>query len=81
MSRDEKQSTHMRAEKETEKLSQRNREMIDLTHQFRWASQVALVVKNPPANPGDAKDVGPIPRLGRYPRVGNDNPLQYSCYG
>jgi len=29
------------------------------------ASQVALVVKNPPANVGDIKDVGLIPGLGR----------------
>ena len=26
-----------------------------------WASQVALVVKNPPANAGDSRDVGSIP--------------------
>ena len=26
-----------------------------------WASQVALVVKNPPANTGDIRDVGSIP--------------------
>ena len=44
-----------------------------------WASQVALVVKNPPANAGDLRDVGSIPRLGRSPGVGNGNPLQYSC--
>ena len=25
------------------------------------------VVKNPPANAGDAGDLGSIPRLGRYP--------------
>ena len=43
------------------------------------ASQVALVVKNLPANAGDIKDVGLIPGLGRYPRDGNGNPLQYSC--
>ena len=24
-------------------------------------------------------DLGPIPRLGRSPGRGNDNPLQYSC--
>ena len=29
---------------------------------------VALVVKNPPANAGDARDVGSIPGLGRSPR-------------
>ena len=36
------------------------------------------VVKNPPANAGD---VGLIPGLGRSPRVGNINPLQYSSLG
>ena len=28
---------------------------------------------------GDSEDVGSIPRLGRSPGGGNDNPLQYSC--
>ena len=42
------------------------------------ASQVALVVKNPPANAGDARDKGSISGLGRSPGVGNGNPLQYS---
>ena len=37
------------------------------------------MVKNPPANEGDARDVGLIPGLGRSPGVGNGNPLQYSC--
>ena len=37
------------------------------------------VVKNPPANAGDAGDVGSIPGLGRSPGDGNGNPLQYSC--
>ena len=39
------------------------------------------VVKNPPANAGDTRDVGSIPGSGRSPRVGNGNPLQYSCLG
>ena len=43
------------------------------------ASQVALVVKNPPANAGDIRDVGSIPGSGRSPGEGHDNPLQYSC--
>ena len=43
------------------------------------ASQVALMVKNPPANAGDIRDTGSIPGLGRSPRGGNGNPLQYSC--
>ena len=42
-------------------------------------SQVALVVKNPPANAGDARNVGSIPGSGRSPGVGNGNPHQYSC--
>ena len=37
------------------------------------------MVKNPPANEGDARDVGLIPGSGRSPGVGNGNPLQYSC--
>ena len=36
------------------------------------------VVRNSPANAGDAKSVGSIPGLVRYPGVGNSNPLQYS---
>ena len=42
-------------------------------------SQVALVVKNPPANARDLKDMGSIPGLGRSPGAGHGNPLQYSC--
>ena len=33
-----------------------------------WASQVVLVVKNPPADAGDVRDTGSIPGLGRFPR-------------
>ena len=36
------------------------------------------MVKNPPANAGDA---GSIPGSGRSPRGGNGNLLQYSCLG
>ena len=43
------------------------------------ASQVALAVKNSPANAGDIRDVGSIPGSGRSPEGGNVNPLQYSC--
>ena len=43
------------------------------------ASQVVLVVKNPPANMGDIRDTGSIPGLGRSPGEGTSNPLQYSC--
>ena len=37
------------------------------------------VVKNLPANAGDAKDMGSIPGLERSPGGGHGNPLQYSC--
>ena len=43
------------------------------------ASQVVLMVKNPPANAGDITDVGLIPELGRSPGEGHGNPLQHSC--
>ena len=45
------------------------------------ASQVVLVVKNPPASAGDIRDVGSTPGLGRFPREGNGTSLQYSCLG
>ena len=40
---------------------------------------MALVVKNPPANAGDIRDVGSIPGSGRSPGGEHGNPLQYSC--
>ena len=42
-------------------------------------SQVALVVKNLPANAGDIRDLGLIPGSGRPPGEGTGNPLHYSC--
>ena len=41
--------------------------------------QVALVVKNPPANTGDIRDAGLIPGSERSPGGRHGNPLQYSC--
>ena len=38
-----------------------------------------LVVKDLPANAGDARDMGSIPGLIRSPGRGNGNPFQYSC--
>ena len=43
-----------------------------------WASYVAIIVKNLPANAGDARDKGWIPGSGRSPGEGKGNPLQYS---
>ena len=44
-----------------------------------WASQVALVIKNLPANAGELSDVGLISGYGRSPEVGHGSLLQYSC--
>ena len=37
------------------------------------------VVKNPPTNAGDVRDVVSVPGLGRPPGGGHGNPLQCSC--
>ena len=39
------------------------------------------MVKNLPANIGDVRDTGLIPRSGRPPGEGNGNRLQYTCLG
>ena len=54
-------------------------EYFSRAHTFSRAPQVALAVKNLPANIGDVRDVGFIPGLERFPGEGNDNSLQYSC--
>ena len=46
---------------------------------YIWASQVVLVIKNPPTNARDMRDLGSIPGMGRSPGEGNGNPLQSSC--
>ena len=43
------------------------------SHMAQW--------KNPPAKAGDARNSGTIPGSGRFPGVGNSNPLQYSYLG
>ena len=42
-------------------------------------SLMAQLVKNPPANAGDIRDMSLIPGSGRSPGEGNGNLLQYSC--
>jgi len=37
------------------------------------------VAKNPLTNAGDVRDASSIPGMGRSPREGNGNLLQYSC--
>ena len=43
------------------------------------ASQIVLVVKNPPANAEDIRNVCSVSGLGRSPGGWHGNPLQYSC--
>ena len=50
-----------------------------MVYNIFWSSQVALVVKNLPANAGDIRDADLIPGSGRSPGGGHGNPLQYSC--
>ena len=45
----------------------------------KWASQLALVVKNLPVDAGDARDTGSIPGSGRYSGEGKGSPPQYFC--
>ena len=42
--------------------------------------QGGTVVKNLPANAGDARQVGLIPGSGRFPSVGNGNPLHIPAW-
>ena len=54
---------------------------------IKWRGSLSLglsggaVVKNLPANAGDARDSGLIPGWERSPGKGNGNPLQDSCLG
>ena len=59
-----------------------NKKIINLNKlelNFQWASQVAPVVKDPPANSGDVSDAGSIPGLGRSPGGGHGNPSILAC--
>ena len=60
----------------------KNSKMIDLdsTISKTGAFQVELVVKNPPTNARDSRDLGLIPGSRRSPGVGSGNPLHYSCW-
>jgi len=46
---------------------------------YFWGFSGGTAVKNLPANAGDTRDTGSIPGSGRCLKVGNDNPLKYSC--
>ena len=52
--------------------------ILSETKYLLW-NYVFTVVKNPPANAGDAGATNSIPGLGRSP--GKGDPLKYSCLG
>ena len=52
---------------------------LDMGEPQPWASEAALVVKNPAANAGNIRDAGSVPGSGRFRGEGNSNPLQCSC--
>ena len=52
---------------------------INISHMRLWGFADGSAGKESPCNAGDTGDVGLIPGLGRSPRRGNGNPLQYSC--
>ena len=54
------------------------RETFYKNYQINWASQVALVGKEPACQCRTHRDEGSIPGLGRSPGGGHGNPLQYS---
>ena len=54
--------------------------LFEVRNDKTWIT-ASLVVKNSPANAGDAGDVVSIPGSGRSPGEGNGNPLQHSCLG
>ena len=51
----------------------------DLLRLRGMTSQVALVVKSPPAKAGDLRDADSIPGSGRSPGGRHGNPFHYSC--
>ena len=62
-----------------EKILAPCREVLSHNYPCCGASWLVPVVKNPPANAGDIRDMGSIPGSGRSPEGGHGHPLQYSC--
>ena len=56
-----------------------NFQLAYIPRDFFWASQMALVIKNLPADAEEVRDMGLNHGSGRPPGVGRGNPLLYSC--
>ena len=63
----------------TTSCNQQSTHSLRVTIMYNGASQVALVLNDPPASAGDIRNTGSIHGLGRSPGRGPGNPLQYSC--
>ena len=61
------------------KLERDNRILKAVKYKRKLNNFVVLVVKNLPANAGDIRDPGSIPRSGRFPGGGHGSPLQCFC--
>ena len=55
-------------------LTSNNKSKACVKKTWFGASQAVLVVKNPPANAGDLRDLGSIPGSGKSPGKGHSNP-------
>ena len=71
---------YSKEEKKREFFSPLRNHRLEGAYRETRASQVALMVKNPPANAGDVRDAGSTPGSGRVPGGGRGNPLHYSCW-
>ena len=72
-------STSKKKNKKSPYLHQKAHRMAHIASSVGALPTVLLVVKNPPANAGAAREAGSIPASGRSTGGGPDNPLQYSC--
>ena len=62
------------------KVRKRYKISYDITHvESKISFPGSVMVKKPPANAGDVRDVGLIPGLGRAPGERNGNQLKYFC--
>ena len=71
----------LKSKREGKQIIRRKSFNAAVRFRFSRASQVALVVKNLPANAGDIIDVVPSLGQGRSPGRGQGNSLKYSCLG
>ena len=60
------------------KIVKKSKGMINMKLRLEVSSGFpgGAVIKSPPANTGDTRELGSIPGSGRSPREGNLNPLQ-----